>query len=64
MAGAVVEVRVKEGSTIKAGDPIAILSAMKMETIVTAPNGGVVSNILVSAGESLSQNDLICEIHE
>jgi pyruvate carboxylase len=37
MSGVVVEVRVKEGQGIKKGDPLCVLSAMKMESVVTAP---------------------------
>jgi pyruvate carboxylase len=37
LAGVCVEVRVKEGGNVKAGDPIAVMSAMKMDTVVSAP---------------------------
>ncbi|GAA5913527.1 hypothetical protein JCM8208_000702 [Rhodotorula glutinis] len=62
MAGVVVEVLVKEGSTVKAGDPLATMSAMKMETNVSAPVSGKVKRITVQAGDSLSQGDLVVEI--
>src|SRR5690606_5884960 len=47
MSGVVVEIRVKEGTEVNAGDPIAILSAMKMETVVSAPVAGKVEHIAV-----------------
>jgi acetyl/propionyl-CoA carboxylase alpha subunit/acetyl-CoA carboxylase carboxyltransferase component len=42
MAGTVVEVRVGEGDAVVAGSTMAVLSAMKMETLVTSPAAGVV----------------------
>merc|ERR1712093_55923 len=62
MSGAVVQVSVKQGDSIKAGQSIAVMSAMKMEQNVSSPVGGVVKRVLVHAGDSLSSNDLICEI--
>ena len=47
------------------GDPIVILSAMKMETVVSAPCDGVVgSGSLVAIGDSLTAGDLIVLIDE
>lgn len=37
LAGVCVEVRVQEGGHVKAGDPIAVMSAMKMDQTVSAP---------------------------
>ena len=42
MGGAILEVLVKQGDTVAAGDPLMIVSAMKMETAVTATCAGVV----------------------
>jgi len=62
MSGVVVEMRVKEGQEVKAGDPIAVLSAMKMENSVSAPVSGKVSKVSAAEGDSLAQGDLICLI--
>jgi acetyl-CoA carboxylase carboxyltransferase component/biotin carboxyl carrier protein len=45
MPGAVIEVSVEPGATVAAGDTLMVVSAMKMETAVTAPCAGVVSAI-------------------
>jgi pyruvate carboxylase len=50
MSGVVVEVRVKEGQEIKKGDPVCVLSAMKMESAVTAPVSGHVKRVVVQEG--------------
>lgn len=62
MAGVVVEVRAKEGHDVKKGDPLAVLSAMKMEMVISAPHSGKVGEILVKEGDSVAGSDLICKI--
>lgn len=62
MSGVVVEVRVAVGTEVKLGDPIAVMSAMKMETIVTATKAGKVEEVSVAANDSLSSGDLIAII--
>ncbi|KAK7203154.1 pyruvate carboxylase [Myxozyma melibiosi] len=62
MAGVVIEVRVKDGSLVKKGDPIAVLSAMKMEMVISAQASGKVSEICVREGDSVDGSDLICTI--
>jgi pyruvate carboxylase len=62
MSGVVVDISVKQGDAIKAGQTIAVMSAMKMEQNVSSPIGGVVKRVLVHTNESLSANDLIAEI--
>lgn len=62
MAGVVVEVRVQEGTEVKKGDPLVVLSAMKMEMVVSAPNSGKVANVSVKDNDSVDASDLICKI--
>ncbi|KAJ3186590.1 pyruvate carboxylase [Gaertneriomyces sp. JEL0708] len=62
MSGVVVEVRVKEGAEVKVGDPVAVMSAMKMETVVTATKAGIVESLAVKPNDSLSAGDLIAKI--
>lgn len=45
MAGSVIDVAVEVGAAVEAGTALMIISAMKMETAVTAPRAGVVTNI-------------------
>ncbi|KAF2429892.1 hypothetical protein EJ08DRAFT_697919 [Tothia fuscella] len=62
MAGVVVEIRVKDGAEVKKGDPIAVLSAMKMEMVISASHSGKVKNLGVKEGDSVDSQDLICKI--
>ena len=62
MAGEVVEVLVKEGEEVKAGSPLVVLSAMKMETTVSAPIDGRLRHIGVVKGDSCSAGDLLVAI--
>ncbi|CDS06225.1 Putative Pyruvate carboxylase [Lichtheimia ramosa] len=62
MSGVVIEVRAKEGAHLKAGDPVCVLSAMKMETVVTAPVAGRVELVPIHEGDSLSSGDLVARL--
>ncbi|KAK6463616.1 pyruvate carboxylase [Scheffersomyces coipomensis] len=64
MAGVVIEVRTKPGTEVKKGDPVAVLSAMKMEMVISAPVSGIVGDILIKEGDSVDANDLITSIHK
>ncbi|KAI7865330.1 pyruvate carboxylase [Spinellus fusiger] len=62
MSGVVIEVRAKAGTDIKAGDPVCVLSAMKMETVVSATVAGRVESVPIQVGDSLSSGDLVARI--
>jgi pyruvate carboxylase len=62
MSGVVVEVRAGEGAEVKKGDPIAVLSAMKMEMVISAPHSGKVSDLKIKEGDSVAGSDLVCKI--
>ncbi len=62
MPGAVIDVRVKPGAAVVVGTPLAVLSAMKMETVVASPIAGVVERVAAAVGDSLAAGDLLCRI--
>ncbi|KAK0624743.1 pyruvate carboxylase [Bombardia bombarda] len=62
MAGVLVELRVRDGGEVKKGDPLAVLSAMKMEMVISAPHNGKVSSLMVREGDSVDGSDLVCRI--
>lgn len=62
LSGSVVKVLVKEGQHVKLREPILVTEAMKMETTITAPKEGTVSEIVVKAGTRISSGDLLLVI--
>lgn len=53
LPGTINQIKVTAGQTVKEGDVIIILEAMKMENEITAPVGGKIGNILVTKGASV-----------
>ena len=53
MPGNILKVNVSVGQTVKEGDVLVVLEAMKMENEIMAPKAGTVSQVLVSKGSSV-----------
>ena len=62
MPGLITAVHVSVGDKVEAGQPLAIVEAMKMENILRAEKAGVVKSINASAGESLAVDAVILEM--
>ncbi len=62
MPGTIVDVLVKVGDTVKAGDPVLVTEAMKMETEVQAPISGKVTAVNVKKGDSVNPDEALIEI--
>ena len=62
LPGVIIEVSVKEGQAVKAGQKIAILEAMKMENEIPAPKDGTITEIHVHKGDSLQEGDPVVTI--
>jgi propionyl-CoA carboxylase alpha chain len=61
MPGLIVSVSVGLGDEVKAGQPLAVVEAMKMENILRAEQDGVVSAVNAAAGDTLAVDDVILE---
>ena len=59
MPGKVIELRVKVGDRVTAGDTVLILEAMKMEHPIRATEDGVVTEVRVSEGEQVESGTLL-----
>ena len=62
MPGTILKVNVKNGDTVKSGDVLMILEAMKMENEIMAPCDGVVSFVGVSSGASVEGGTVLCSL--
>lgn len=62
LPGLIVEVKVTEGQAVRAGQPVVVMEAMKMENAIAAPHDGTVRKILVAAGDSVAEGDALVEI--
>jgi pyruvate/2-oxoglutarate dehydrogenase complex dihydrolipoamide acyltransferase (E2) component len=58
----VLQVGVKPGETVAAGQEVAVMTAMKMETSVGSPCDGVVSHVAIIKGDNLAVGDLMLRI--
>lgn len=62
MPGTVLKVAISPGSKVRRGEHLLITEAMKMETTVQATRDGIVKEIFVKEGESISTGDLLIEL--
>jgi biotin carboxyl carrier protein len=59
MPGFLVDVRVRVGDVIEAGQPLAVLQAMKMENELALPWGGTVVSVRAEAGQTVEQGQVL-----
>lgn len=61
MPGTILDVKVSAGATVKAGDIICILEAMKMENEIVAPRDGKVVSV-VAKGATVNTGDILASM--
>jgi biotin carboxyl carrier protein len=61
MPGMVLNILVKEGDTVKKGDAILVLEAMKMENILKSPTDGLIKKIAAVKGTAVEKNQLLIQ---
>ncbi|WP_216286912.1 pyruvate carboxylase [Polynucleobacter sp. 30F-ANTBAC] len=61
LPGMISTIAVKEGQKIQKGNPLVSIEAMKMETMITANEDGVIKKIHVSSGNQVDAKDLLIE---
>ena len=62
MPGTILSVNVKEGDSVKAGQILMILEAMKMENEILCPKDGTVKSLGISKGATVESGTLLCVI--
>ena len=55
MPGKIIAVHVKAGQSVKQGDALIVMEAMKMEHVVFAPGDGVIQEVFYGVGEQVSE---------
>lgn len=61
MPGLIIDLKISAGDTVKTGDPLLILEAMKMENILKSPGDGVVKSVKVKKGDSVEKGHILIE---
>ncbi|PAA48465.1 hypothetical protein BOX15_Mlig023017g1 [Macrostomum lignano] len=62
MPGEILDVKVQSDDVVEKGQPLMVVSAMKMELVVTAPIAGRIKTIHVGAGDKVEGNDLLIDM--
>lgn len=62
MPGLILKVMVEEGQSIKKGDPVLVLEAMKMENVFKAPADAVIKAIKVSEKQAVEKGEVLIEL--
>lgn len=61
MPGIIIDLKVEKGQSVKKGDTLLILEAMKMENAITSPKDTVIDEIYVSTGDTVDKNKLLID---
>ena len=62
MPGTILDIKVSQGASVKKGDVLMILEAMKMENEIMCPCDGKVASINTSKGAAVESGSLLCVI--
>ena len=63
MPGKILAVKAKVGDTVKKGDAIIVLEAMKMENDIVAPEDGTVASINTKEGATVEAGDILASLN-
>ena len=64
MPGSVVKVLVAQGDEVRAGQPVLVLEAMKMQHTVSAPTDGVLATLDVRPGSQVAAGEVLAVVEE
>ena len=62
MPGTILSVNVNNGQSVKKGDVLFVLEAMKMENEIMAPRDGVIASVNTTKGSSVESGAVLCTL--
>lgn len=62
ITGRVVSIKVQEGQRVKKGDALAVISAMKMEIILSSPDDAIVERVFKKEGELVNKDEIVIKL--
>jgi biotin carboxyl carrier protein len=62
LPGMILEIKVKEGDSVKAGQELLSMESMKMENKIQAPHDGMVKRVFVKSGDNVAEGDKLVEV--
>jgi biotin carboxyl carrier protein len=57
--GRVISISINKGDSVKKGDNIVVLESMKMQVAIKSPRDGIIKELKVKEGQSISRNDVV-----
>ena len=63
MPGTILDVKVSVGQSVKKGDTVCVLEAMKMENEIPAPQDGTIASVNVQKGSTVNANDVLVTLN-
>ncbi|MCK6603407.1 MAG: biotin/lipoyl-binding protein [Ignavibacteriaceae bacterium] len=62
LPGTILSIAVREGDTVKSGDLLLVLEAMKMENKINSDKNGIVKSVKIRPGDTVAEGDVMIEI--
>jgi biotin carboxyl carrier protein len=62
MPGKIIDILVREGTTVLRGEPVVILEAMKMQNEIISPVNGMVVKVMAKPNTNVMKDDILVEI--
>lgn len=62
MPGIIIEIQVKKGQSVKKGECLVVLEAMKMENSIMSPKDALIKEIHITVGDTVDKNKLLIEL--
>ena len=60
--GRVISISINKGDSVKKGDSIIVLESMKMQVAIKSPRDGIIKELRVKEGQSISRNDIVATL--